>query len=102
MIGPDEYHERVNNNAFTNMVTKATFEIANATVNYLKEKHPEAFNTLVKKINIADELPLFVEAEKLLYVPQPNKDGVIEQFDAYFKLKDTTIKELKAKMIHSE
>ena len=32
VIGPDEYHERVNNNAFTSMVAKATFEIANATV----------------------------------------------------------------------
>jgi len=100
VIGPDEYHERVNNNAFTNMVTKATFEIANATVAYLKEKHPAAFATLIKKINIEKELPLFVEAEKLLYVPQPNKEGVIEQFDAYFKLRETTIKELKAQMIH--
>jgi nigerose phosphorylase len=100
VIGPDEYHERVNNNAFTNMVTKATFEIANATVAYLKEKHPAAFATLVTKINIEKELPLFVEAEKLLYVPQPNKEGVIEQFDAYFKLRETTIKELKAQMIH--
>jgi len=100
VIGPDEYHERVNNNAFTNMVTKATFEIANATVAYLKEKHPAAFATLVSKINIEKELPLFVEAEKLLYVPQPNKDGVIEQFDAYFKLRETTVKELKAQMIH--
>ena len=43
VIGPDEYHERVNNNAFTNMVAKATFEIANATVNYLKRKHPDDF-----------------------------------------------------------
>lgn len=100
VIGPDEYHERVNNNAFSNMVAKATFEIANATVNYLKEKHPAAFNTLVDKINIKDELPRFVEAEKLIYIPQPNSEGVIEQFDAYFKLKDISIKELKSQMIH--
>ena len=32
VIGPDEYHERVNNNAFTSMVAKATIEIANAAV----------------------------------------------------------------------
>ena len=101
VIGPDEYHERVNNNAFTSMVAKATFEIANATVNYLKRKHPGKLNALVKKINIAKELPLFVEAAELLYVPQPDKKtGVIEQFDAYFKLKETTVEELKARMIH--
>ena len=101
VIGPDEYHERVNNNAFTSMVAKATFEIANATVNHLKQKHPDYLKTLVKKIDIADELPLFVEAANLLYVPQPDeKTGVIEQFDAYYKLKETTVEELKAKMIH--
>ena len=58
VIGPDEYHERVNNNAFTSMVAKATFEIANATVNYLKQKHPDQLNALVKKIDIAAELPI--------------------------------------------
>jgi nigerose phosphorylase len=101
VIGPDEYHERVNNNAFTSMVAKATFEIANATVHYLQQKYPKDLETLVKKINIADELPMFEEAEKLIYVPQPDeKTGIIEQFDAYFKLKDATIAELKSKMIH--
>jgi nigerose phosphorylase len=45
-------------------------------------------------------LPLFIEAEKLLYVPQPNNEGVIEQFDAYFKLRDTTVEALKKLMVH--
>ena len=103
VIGPDEYHERVNNNAFTNLVAKATFEIATATVNYLKQKHPDNLETLVRKIAIADELPLFVEAANLLYVPQPDKTtGVIEQFDAYFKLKEAKIEELKAKKLHPD
>jgi nigerose phosphorylase len=101
VIGPDEYHERVNNNAFTSMVAKATFEIANTTVNYLKQNHPGELNALVKKIKIAGELPMFVETAELLYVPRPDeKTGVIEQFDAYFKLKDTTVEELKARMVH--
>lgn len=103
VIGPDEYHERVNNNAFTSMVVKATFEIANATVNYLREKHPAALEKLLKKINIADELAGFVEAEKLIYVPQPDKkNGVIEQFDTYFKLKDTSIEALKKQKLHPD
>jgi kojibiose phosphorylase len=101
VVGPDEYHERVNNNAFTSMVAKATFEIANATVNYLKRGHPDKFAALVKKIMIADELPLFIEAAELLYVPQPDKEtGVIEQFETYYKLKEATVDQLKAKMVH--
>jgi kojibiose phosphorylase len=101
VIGPDEYHERVNNNAFTSMVAKATLEIANATVKHLERKHPDALKALVKKIKVSDELPLFAEAAKLLYVPAPDRvTGIIEQFDGYFSLKDTTIAELKAQMIH--
>ncbi|HUO59936.1 MAG TPA: glycosyl hydrolase family 65 protein [Candidatus Acidoferrales bacterium] len=102
VVGPDEYHERVNNNAYTSMVAKATFEIANATAEHLAKNHPAALDALVKKIGIVDELPLFEEAATLLYVPAPNPESrVIEQFDGYFKLRDTTIKELKARMIHT-
>lgn len=101
VIGPDEYHERVNNNAFTSQVVKATFEIANATVAYLKRKHPAKLAALLKKISIADELPQFIEAEKLLYVPQPDKKtGIIEQFDDYFRLEDTSLEAVKARKIH--
>lgn len=101
VIGPDEYHERVNNNAFTSMVAKATFEIAKAVVKYLKRKHPAQLTALLKKIHITNELPAFAEAARLLYVPQPDKkNGVIEQFDAYFKLRDTPVEELKARMLH--
>jgi kojibiose phosphorylase len=103
VIGPDEYHERVNNNAFTSMVAKATFETANATVKYLRQKHPQELNALVKKIDIAGELQMFIEAAELLYVPQPDrKTGVIEQFDAYFKLKEAKIEELKAMKLHPD
>jgi kojibiose phosphorylase len=103
VVGPDEYHERVNNNAFTSMVVKATFEIANATVTYLKRKYPGKFKALAKKIGITDELPLFVEAAKLLYVPQPDeKTRVIEQFDSYYKLKETTVEALRARMVHPD
>ena len=56
---------------------------------------------MVRKIGIAGELPLFVEAAELLYVPQPDeKTGVIEQFDGYHQLRETTVEDLKARRIH--
>jgi len=101
VIGPDEYHERVNNNAFTSMVAKETFAIANATVEHLRRTHPKALRALLKKIEIESELPGFREVENLLYVPAPDpKTGVIEQFDGYFQLRDATVEELRAKMVH--
>jgi nigerose phosphorylase len=102
VTGPDEYHERVNNNAFTSMVAKATFEIANATVAYLQRQHPAALKSLVRKIKVAEELPKFVEAAKLLYIPLPDKKtGIIEQFDGYFRLEDATVAAVKARKIHA-
>ncbi len=103
VIGPDEYHERVNNNAFTNMVAKATFEIASLTALYLAEKHPGAFKALAEKIAIAQELPLFAEAARLLYVPEPDSiSGLIEQFEGYFNLKDVSVDTLKSQRIHPD
>jgi len=103
VIGPDEYHERVNNNAFTNMVAKATFEIASATVEHLRWSHPDHFEELIRKLGIEEELPLFAEAARLIYVPEPdNTSGLIEQFDGYFNLKDVPVEELKAKRIHPD
>lgn len=101
VTGPDEYHERVHNNAFTSMVAKVTFKIANQTVAYLQQKHPARLKVLVKKLHIAGELPEFIRAAKQLYVPQPDrKSGVIEQFDGYFRLEDASVEAIKARKIH--
>lgn len=101
VIGPDEYHERVNNNAFTSVVAKETFAIANATVEYLRRNHPKALRALLAKLDIQRELPHLREAGHLLYVPAPDaKTGIIEQFDGYFQLRDATVEEIKAKMVH--
>jgi len=101
VIGPDEYHERVNNNAFTNMVAKETLTIAIATVNYLRRRHPKELRTLLRKLRIERELPAFQYAALRLFVPGPDpKTGIIEQFDGYLGLRESTIEELKARMVH--
>ena len=100
VVGPDEYHERVNNNAFTNQVAQATFELAVRVVDYLEQKHPARLAALLAKLAIAEELPRFGEAAELLYVPPPDPNsGVIEQFDTYFKLQDVAVQDLKARRL---
>ncbi|ACB74304.1 glycosyl hydrolase family 65 protein [Opitutus terrae] len=101
VIGPDEYHERVNNNAFTNAVVRETFAIAGAVVAHLERTHPAELKTLLAKLDIAGELPAFADAAARLYVPAPHpKTRVIEQFEGYLKLRDASVEELKAKMVH--
>ncbi len=101
VIGPDEYHERVNNNAFTNMVAKETFNIAIAAVDYLRRRHPKELRALLRKLRIERELSDFRDAARRLFVPSPDsKTGIIEQFDGYLGLRDSSVEELKARMIH--
>jgi kojibiose phosphorylase len=103
VIGPDEYHERVNNNAFTSMVAKETFTIAIATVNHLRRRHPKELRTLLKKLRIEGELPAFRDAARRLFIPGADaKTGIIEQFDGYLGLRESSVKELKARMIHPD
>lgn len=101
VIGPDEYHERINNNAFTNVVVRETFGIALAVVEHLRTRHPQELATVLAKLDIERELPAFADAAARLFVPAPDpRTGVIEQFDGYFKLRDASVDELKAKMVH--
>src|SRR5690606_25957392 len=101
VIGPDEYHERVNNNAFTNAVVRETFVIACAVVAHFERHHPAEFTALLSKLAIADEIAAFADAAARLYVPEPDPETqLIEQFEGYFKLRDATVDELRAKMVH--
>src|ERR1017187_5180848 len=103
VIGPDEYHERVNNNAFTSMVAKETFTIAIATVNHLRRRHPKELRTLLKKLRIEGELPAFRGAARRLFIPGADAEtGIIEQFDGYLGLRESSVKELKDRMIHPD
>ncbi len=101
VTGPDEYHERVNNNAFTNAGVKETFRIAGAVVDHFRGHHPGILRTLVRKLGIGRELRAFAQVAKRLYVPEPAADsGLIEQFDGYFQLKDSSVSEVKSRMVH--
>lgn len=88
VIGPDEYHERVNNNAYTNYIfyeiTKRGVELAKK----FKGVYPESS---------VEKLEKWVEK---LYLPQPDKNGVIEQFDGYFKLEDARVADVRSRLVH--
>lgn len=101
VTGPDEYHERVNNNAFTNRMVKNTLEVAEETLKLLKARHESIYSGLIERLGYESELAGLHEMNELLYIPQPDKDTlVIEQFDGYHRMEDITLKELKGRIIN--
>lgn len=100
VIGPDEYHERVNNNGYTNRMAKFTFETAAQLLAYKAISH--------QKIDTYEDgqwkiwAKRFEDAAEKLLIPQPDKKGIVEQFDGYLKLEDVSIEEVKSRLMHEK
>ena len=99
VVGPDEYHERVNNNAYTNKMIKLTFETAINAIDTLKNTYSEKYELLGVKYNFEELRDKFVDSFEHIYIPAPNENGVIEQFDGYFDLEDASIDEVRSRLI---
>ncbi len=98
VIGPDEYHERVNNNAFTNYLASATAEIALELYRAV-EKDDRAFAEETAARVGRDIIAKLKEWKEKLYLPQPDEKGVIEQFDGYFRLEDVGVEEVRSRLV---
>lgn len=95
VVGPDEYHERVDNNAFTNCMVFHAAEIFIKAAEKVKQLYPEAFSEFTKN-NSLDWAYDFAEK---LYVPQPDENGIIEQFDGYMSLEDVDVETVRSREI---
>ena len=87
VIGPDEFHIDVSDNAYTNVMARRNLFIANRMFRILRKKSPHTYTLLKKKLKLSfNEVSLWRKISSLLPL-KTNKDGVIEQFRGYFKLK---------------
>lgn len=96
VIGPDEYQEHVDNNAYTNHLAKYNMDLALRVLELLEAEKPQ----LYKKLSaLADLKALKVSLEEKLpkmYLPQPDPETeIIPQFDGYFDLKYIDLKPYK-------
>lgn len=97
VIGPDEYKEHVDNNAYTNYLAKYNIELAIAAIDKLNAEKPEIYARLEAAIMNLRELQASLQ-EKIdkLYLPQADAEtGIIPQFDGYFDLKEIDLTKYK-------
>lgn len=101
VTGPDEYHERVANNAYTNYLARHIVEATIRAARLLETEHPETFASLRKDLHFegSEEDALAVFARRM-YLPSPDpQTKVIEQFDGYFRLEDCTLEDIKSRIL---
>ncbi len=101
VIGPDEYHERVDNNAYTNEMARFVFQKAIRAAERLKELDTTAYAALNRKLGFEKELPLYAEAAQKLkeQIPDP-QTGLIPQFDGYFQLEDVSVDRVRSRLLN--
>jgi trehalose/maltose hydrolase-like predicted phosphorylase len=86
VLGPDEYHERVDNNAYTNALARFAFDVTFRLLDGAKQTAPEVYTRLRPE---AVELERWRDVAAKLVVPSPDPaTRLIPQFDSYFELED--------------
>jgi trehalose/maltose hydrolase-like predicted phosphorylase len=98
VIGPDEYHERVHNNAFTNRMVLGVFETVREYVEYFRRLDPGFIEKLLSNLAFTEDLAFMETVIPNLYIPGPGENGVIEQFDGYFALEDCSLETVRSRL----
>ncbi len=89
VTGPDEYHHTVNDNAYTNWLAKFNLQKAVWAVEWMRSEFPEQWQALTSRLRlVSNEIKAWDAIARDLFLPQPNEDGVIEQFEGFFDLEE--------------
>lgn len=95
VIGPDEYKEHVNNNAYTNYLAYANLNFARQVLDMMPEKWPETARRLTRELELEGMAQRLEEAMTKWYLPQPNEDGILPQNDQYLQLNEIDLSKYK-------
>ena len=95
VIGPDEYHEHVDNNAYTNRLAQWNLQTAFEVLAWLTEHAPEKAGELADRLDLSQAR--FAKwrdvIDKIYLHIEPT--GLIEQFESYYQRKDIDLAALE-------
>ncbi|MBL7130141.1 MAG: glycoside hydrolase family 65 protein [Candidatus Omnitrophica bacterium] len=93
VIGPDEFHDDIDNNAYTNIMAKWNLIVAYKMFNKIKNEDKKTYSNLIRKINLdTREVNGWKRIAPRICLNM-RKDKVIEQFDRFFKKRVIKINE---------
>jgi kojibiose phosphorylase len=94
VIGPDEYHEGIDDNAYTNWMARWNLECAADAVRLLTERYPQQWLQLAQRIRLgASEPQEWLAVAGRIYDSMDAERGLIEQFEDYFQLEELDMAE---------
>ncbi len=94
VMGPDEFHMMVNNNAYTNYMGLRTLRYAVEVMNQMAIEQSDACMALMEKTGLTrEEIIAWQHIADNMYIPMA-ENGVIEQHDGFFDLPHTEINDI--------
>lgn len=87
IIGPDEYTEHVDNDAYTNYMARYCCRLASVLAEKLCAESPDLYRELNRRLGMDRNRKSWEEFADRLYVPVPNEELVIPQDDTFLSKK---------------
>jgi kojibiose phosphorylase len=98
VIGPDEWHEHVNNNAHTNTMAQHNIRNALSALQWLKTTDPTRAAVLIQQLDLTEaRLAHMQDVQEHLKIPINPQTNLIEQFDGFFKLPKLELENYQAR-----
>ncbi|MBN8636835.1 MAG: glycoside hydrolase family 65 protein [Anaerolineae bacterium] len=86
-IGPDEYHENIDNSVFVNRMVVWHLQTAFAVLDWLKAHAPADHQRLVEALKLTPErLALWLDITQRMYLPFDTNEGIHVQFPGFFDM----------------
>jgi trehalose/maltose hydrolase-like predicted phosphorylase len=93
VMGPDEYHEDIDDNAYTNVMARWNIRRALDVAALLRERWPARWKDLASRLDLGDtELGQWLNVVEIMKTGLNPKTGMFEQFSGYFDLEDIDLK----------
>ncbi len=87
VIGPDEYHEQIDDNAYTNVMARWNIGRALDVAMLLRTQWPDAWAPLSSRLGLNDrEFDQWLTVANTLTTGLNDETGIYEQFDGFFNL----------------
>lgn len=96
VMGPDEYKEHVDDNAFTNYMAWWNIRLAIQCYERLMRQNKETLNRLDAVLHLQRTWTEWVERAEKIYLPRPRQDHVLPQDNTYLSLKEIDLAKYKA------
>jgi len=100
VIGPDEYHEGVDDNAYTNVMAQWNIERGLEVADLLRQRWPGRWRDLATQLKLEEpELAEWSKVKDGLVTNLDPETGLIEQFRGFFGLEYVDIKALEPRTV---